>query len=294
MRPFRVNQSTNQRPVDLLNTVAQVRGWERRTHSHGKTIGLVPTMGALHEGHLALVRRARQLADAVALSIFVNPTQFGPGEDLEKYPRALEADLAKSEAEGVAMVFAPTGVEMYPEGFRTWVEVSGLSQVIEGAARPGHFRGVATVVLKLFNIVRPDVAVFGWKDAQQFIILRRMVKDLDLPIRMEPVETVREPDGLALSSRNAYLSPDERRAAPVIQRALQAGLAKVVGGARRADQVAAAIRGEMAKEPLVTLQTLDIVDMETLAPLEVIREGRTLIAISAKCGPARLIDNIRV
>lgn len=278
----------------VFETIAEVRAWERELHARGGVIGFVPTMGALHAGHLALIRRARELADVVAVSIFVNPTQFGPREDLASYPRTPERDLAACEAEGVAMVFMPSAEEMYPPGFATWVEVAGLGDVIEGEARPGHFRGVATVVLKLFEIVRPEVAVFGWKDAQQFLVLRRMVQDLALPVRLEPVETVREADGLALSSRNAYLGPEERRAAPVLQRALQAGLAKVIAGTRDVARVREVILAELAREPLVALDRLDIVAMDTLQPLRQIREGNTLIAIAARCGRARLIDNIRV
>jgi pantoate--beta-alanine ligase len=277
-----------------LSTIDDVRAREREVHAAGRAIGFVPTMGALHEGHLALIRRARELADEVVVSIYVNPTQFGPAEDLSSYPRPLEADLAACEAEGVAAVFTPSDAMMYPEGFRTFVKVEGLSERIEGAARPGHFRGVTTVVLKLFHIVRPDVAVFGWKDAQQFLILRRMVEDLALPIRMEGVETVREPDGLALSSRNAYLTDEERQQAPTLQHALQAGLARVIAGARDVNPIREAILRMLAEAPLIRLDRLDIVHRDTLEPLERIAYERTLIAIAAHLGRARLIDNVRL
>lgn len=274
-------------------TIEAARAWERGVHAAGRTLALVPTMGALHEGHLCLMRRARQIADEVAVSIYVNPTQFGPSEDLASYPRTLDADLAACEAEGVSMVFTPDDTMMYPEGYRTYVDVEGLGERLEGESRPGHFRGVCTVVLKLFNAVRPDAAVFGWKDAQQFLILRRMVQDLDLPIRMEPLETVREPDGVAMSSRNAYLTPAERTQAPVLQRALQAGLARVIAGARDTSVVRQVILDTLATAPLFALDRLDIVDMDTLEPLERIRPKGTLIAIAARIGKARLIDNVR-
>lgn len=274
-------------------TIEEVRAWERTVHGQGRTTALVPTMGALHEGHLALVRRAAQIAREVAVSIFVNPAQFGPHEDFSRYPRALESDLAKCERENVAAVFSPSVETMYPAGFRTRVHVEGLSERLEGASRPGHFQGVTTVVLKLLEIVRPDVAVFGWKDAQQFVILRRMAEDLNLPVALEAVETVRERDGLALSSRNAYLSPAERRAAPVLHRALQAGLARIIAGARTVAPVEAAIRETLAEEPLVILDRLDIVHLDTLEPIERIAPGKTLMALAAKLGSTRLIDNVR-
>ncbi len=280
--------------MKTAHTTDEVRAWERNRHATGETIALVPTMGAIHQGHLALVRRARQIADHVAVSIYVNPTQFGPAEDLSTYPRPLGADLDALASENVALVFTPDDTVMYPEGFRTHVEVEGLADLLEGAARPGHFRGVCTVVLKLFHIVRPDVAVFGWKDAQQFLILRRMVADLDLPVRLEPVETVREPDGLALSSRNGHLTPDERRAAPALHRALQAALARIIAGARDTAKIDKAIRDEIATEPLIQLDRLDIVHTDTFQPLGQIVPNHTLIALAAHLGRARLIDNIRV
>jgi pantoate--beta-alanine ligase len=232
----------------VAETIAEIRAWESGVHAAGRTVALVPTMGAFTGAHLALIRRARDLADEVVVSIFVNPTQFEEAADLEAYPRSLEADIAQCEDEGAAMVFAPSAAAMYPDGDRTFVEVSGLSDVVEGAARPGHFRGVATVVLKLFSIVQPEVAVFGWKDAQQFLILRRMVEDLHLPIRLEAIETVREPDGLAMSSRNRHLSEGERVAAPALHSALQAGLQSIIAGGRKSEQIEQAVLQRLAEE----------------------------------------------
>ncbi len=277
----------------VAETIAEARAWERGAHAAGRTVALVPTMGALHGAHRALIRRARDLAADVAVSIFVNPTQFDEDEDFESYPRSLETDVAQCEDEDVAMVFAPSAATMSPDGDRTFVEVSGLSDVVEGAVRPGHFRGVTTVVLKLFSIVRPDVAVFGWKDAQQFLILRRMVEDLHLPIRLEAIETVREPDGLAMSSRNRLLNEDERAAAPALHSALQAGLQGIIAGGRKSEQIEKVVLQRLAEEPRVDLDHLDIVHTETLEPLERIVPGKTLVALAARVGKTRLIDNVR-
>jgi pantoate--beta-alanine ligase len=277
----------------VAEIIEQARDWERAAHVAGQTIAFVPTMGALHEGHRALIRRAGEIANAVAVSIFVNPTQFGPGEDLESYPRDLEADLKLCRDEGVALAFTPMPETIYPEGDRTVVEVTGLSEVAEGASRPNHFRGVTTVVLKLFAIIQPDVALFGWKDAQQLLIIRRMVADLHLPLHIEPVETVREPDGLALSSRNRRLSPEARAAAPVLHRALQAGLQRVIAGARTAEAVRDAVLQELKAEPSVTLDRLDLLHLDTLKPLDRVSPGKTLLALAAHVGGVRLIDNLR-
>ena len=208
--------------VELVESAAQVRSVVREARERGKRIGLVPTMGALHEGHVELIRRCRALTDFVVVSIFVNPTQFGAGEDFGRYPRPLEHDLRQCESAGVDLVFAPSVQTVYPHGsVSTFVEVPGLSDVLEGASRPGHFRGVATVVLKLFELVRPDLAIFGQKDYQQQLVIRRMVEDLHVPVDLAVAPTVREADGLALSSRNRYLNPEERQAAPVLYRALE-------------------------------------------------------------------------
>ncbi len=263
--------------------------WRRQ----GKVIGFVPTMGALHEGHLSLVRIARERADVVVVSIFVNPTQFGPGEDYQRYPRDLEGDLAKCEAEGVDAVFAPEVEDMYPEGFSTFVEVQGLTEELCGKFRPGHFRGVTTVVTKLFNIVKPHFAVFGLKDAQQFFVIKRMVRDLNFDIEIVPGQTVREPDGLAMSSRNAYLTPEERRQAPALYRALL--LAKdliLKEGVKDPEQVKKAMRDLIEREaPLGKIQYIEIVDTENLKPVKEIK-GEVLIALAAFFGKARLIDNV--
>jgi pantoate--beta-alanine ligase len=235
------------------------------------TVGLVPTMGALHAGHRALLRRARAECDEVVMSLFVNPAQFGPGEDFDRYPRDEERDRAVAAEEGVDRVFAPTVAEMYPEGFATTVSVGGLGAVFEGAHRPGHFEGVATVVLKLVNLVRPDAAYFGQKDAQQLAVIRRMAADLDLGVEIRAVETVREPDGLALSSRNSYLSDDERRRAPSLHRAL-------------VDRDPGIVEG--------VLDYLAVVDADTFA--EVTPRPGALVIGAARFGSTRLIDNIRI
>jgi pantoate--beta-alanine ligase len=207
--------------MKILRNVADMKAFSRGRKATGTTIGLVPTMGYLHEGHLSLVRECRMNADLAVVSVFVNPTQFGPNEDLRSYPKDLRRDMEMLEREGVEVVFTPPENEIYPPGYRTFVEVDGLQNRLCGNSRPGHFRGVCTVVLKLFNIVRPDVAFFGWKDAQQLIILRRMARDLDLDVRVEGIPLVRDSDGLALSSRNSYLSPEERRAALVLSKGLR-------------------------------------------------------------------------
>jgi pantoate--beta-alanine ligase len=274
-------------------SIDEIRGWSRSRHQAGEPVGFVPTMGALHEGHLALIRRARQMTDAVAVSIFVNPTQFSPGEDLGAYPRPHESDLESCRAEGVDAVLMPTAETVYPEGHVTSISSGRLGQMLEGESRLGHFDGVCTVVAKLFNIVEPDVAVFGWKDAQQFLILRRMVADLNMAVHLEAVETVREDDGLALSSRNAYLTREEREQAPQIQRALQAALSRVIAGCRKTEPLRKAILETLGEAQLLHLDRLDIVHMDTLEPLERVASGKTLIAIAAHLGRARLIDNVR-
>jgi pantoate--beta-alanine ligase len=258
---------------------ARVAAWRRA----GLSVGFVPTMGALHAGHAALVRRAASECDRVVVSVFVNPLQFGPGEDYGRYPRALPADRRLVAAAGAALVYAPSVAEMYPGDFRTTVEVPAVSDLHCGAYRPGHFKGVATVVLKLFNQVRPDRAYFGEKDFQQVFILETMVRDLDVPVKVVRVPTVREKDGLALSSRNLYLSPEERRAAPALRKALEAG-AKAGAGAEKA--VRLALQGTGLK-----LQYAHLVDAETLeAPTPKTRKRRLLAA--AYLGKTRLIDNV--
>ena len=257
------------------------------------TLGLVPTMGFLHEGHLSLVRQAARDCGEVAVSIFVNPTQFAPNEDLAAYPRDMPRDLRLLEAEGVALVFAPEPSEIYPEEFTCRVELGELATRLEGAARPGHFSAVATVVLKLFNITQPTSAWFGQKDAQQCAVVRRLVRDFDLPVRIEIGETVREPDGLAMSSRNAYLDPAQRRAATVLFRALQSARAAFAGGEHDAGTLRAAMRQVIATEPLAVLGYASIADADTMRELDrATAEALALVAV--RIGRTRLIDNIRL
>jgi pantoate--beta-alanine ligase len=277
----------------LVRTVEEMKAVSREQRALGKRIGLVPTMGSLHEGHLSLVRECRAKADVTVVSIFVNPAQFGPGEDLASYPRDLERDAALLEKEGVDHVFHPEPSGMYPEGFRTFVEVRDLQDRLCGRSRPGHFRGVCTVVLKLFNIVRPDVAFFGWKDAQQVIILRKMAADLDLDIRIEALPMVRDADGLALSSRNSYLSAEERKAARVLSRSLEGARRLVEAGETDAGIITERIREAVAGEPLARLDYVEVADPKDLGPVDRI-EGEVLVALAVFIGRTRLIDNVRI
>lgn len=275
--------------MQRVTRVAELRVWRRTA---AEPVGFVPTMGYLHDGHLALVRRARAECAAVVTSIFVNPTQFGPQEDFATYPRDLDRDLALLAAEGVDLVFAPDVGEVYPPGFQTWVEVSELSRPLEGAFRPGHFRGVATVVLKLFNMVQPNRAYFGQKDAQQARIIEQMVRDLDLPITIVTVPTVREADGLALSSRNVYLSAAERQAALVISRALRAVAARWAAGERDAAELRQVLRDILATEPSVRPDYATVADLRTLVEIEGRVTPPALVAVAARVGRTRLIDNV--
>lgn len=252
-------------------------------------VGLVPTMGALHDGHRALIRRCRAECASVVTSIFVNPTQFGPGEDYERYPRDEARDLASCEAEGVDLVFAPRSDAMYPPGALTHVEVGSLGTVLEGAVRPWHFRGVATVVTVLLSVVRPDRAYFGQKDGQQSVIVQRLVTDLGMPVRVVIVPTVREPDGLALSSRNAYLNPAERAAAPVLHRALCAAVTQHAAGERDAARLREVMRAELATEPLAAADYVSVADAATL--VELVRvDGPALLSLAVRFPSVRLID----
>ena len=268
-----------------------MRSASRAARHAGLRVGFVPTMGALHEGHLSLVRVARAAADTVMASIFVNPTQFGPNEDLAKYPRSLERDREWLEREGVDVLFAPAVEEMYPAGPATWVTVEGLSDKLDGRSRPGHFRGVATVVAKLFHIVEPDAAFFGQKDAAQAAIVRRMVRDLLLPVEIVVCPIVREADGLAMSSRNAYLDPQQRKQALVLHRSLQRVQQLAQAGEGDAARLIAAARQEFARESTVRLDYFEIVNPETLDPVPEISRG-ALVAVAAFVGTTRLIDNI--
>jgi len=280
--------------LETVTTIAQVRGIAGAARARGQSIGLVPTMGALHEGHLALVRRARKNDGLVVVSIFVNPTQFGPGEDHARYPRDLAADQRAAAPAGADVIFAPPVEEMYPPGDSTVVEVTGrLTAGLCGPFRPGHFRGVTTVVAKLFNIVAPDRAYFGEKDYQQLQVIKRMAADLRLPIEIVAVPTVREPDGLAMSSRNAYLSPEERRAAAVLYRSLEAARALVEAGETDAALLAAHLREIIEGEPLARPQYVEVVEPETLEPVRRIG-GPVVVALAAHVGKTRLIDNMRM
>lgn len=268
-----------------------MRAESRAIRGAGKRLGFVPTMGALHEGHLSLVRAARSSSDLVAASIFVNPTQFGANEDLAKYPRSFERDRELLQGERVELLFAPSVEEMYPAGAVTWVTVEGLSDKLDGRSRPGHFRGVTTVVAKLFHVVQPDAAFFGQKDAAQVAIIRRMVRDLNLPVEIGVCPIVRAADGLAMSSRNAYLDPDERKRALVLQRSLLRAEHLAESGERNAARLIAAGREEIDKESSVRLDYFEIVNPDTLDPLEDI-SGGGLVAVAAVVGGTRLIDNI--
>ncbi len=263
----------------------------RAARRAGQRLAFVPTMGALHEGHLSLVQAARASSQVVAASIFVNPTQFGPNEDLAKYPRSFERDRQLLEREGVDLLFAPAVEEMYPSGAVTWVTVEGLSGKLDGQSRPGHFRGVTTVVAKLFHVVDPDAAFFGQKDAAQVAIIRRMVRDLNLPVEIVVCPIVRETDGLAMSSRNAYLDPEQRKQALVLYRSLMRVQARVDAGERDAARLVAAGREEMAGVSSVRLDYFEIVDPEILDPVADISAG-ALVAVAAFVGNTRLIDNI--
>ncbi|MBE3071095.1 MAG: pantoate--beta-alanine ligase [Planctomycetes bacterium] len=272
-------------------TIREVREAVAEARERGRPVRLVPTMGALHEGHAGLIRAARADGGFVAVSVFVNPTQFGPNEDLAKYPRPFERDLDVCRREGVDLVFAPTAAEMYPDGARTSVHVAGMSEKMCGAARPGHFDGVCTVVAKLLTIVGPDAAYFGEKDAQQLAILRRMAADLDLPVEIRACPTVRDPDGLATSSRNVYLGEVERRQALALGRALGAAGKAVLAGERDARKVGADVRRRLEASEGVRPEYVAVVDPDTLDDLEQIG-AQVLVAVAARVGATRLIDNV--
>ena len=279
--------------VRVVRNVEQMQALCRTLRREGKSIGLVPTMGALHAGHLSLVRRARTQNDVVIASIFVNPLQFGPNEDLAKYPRSFDEDCAKLGAEGVEIVFAPSVEEMYPDGASTFVYVEGLSEKLDGKSRPGHFKGVTTVVAKLFHIIPADQAYFGQKDAAQVAVLRKMVRDQNMDIDLVVCPIVREKDGLALSSRNAYLSESERNRALVLHRALMRVQMLADTGEANAAKLAEAGREVIAEEPMARLDYFEIVDPDTLEPVTDVRKG-ALVAVAAWIGSTRLIDNLMV
>jgi pantoate--beta-alanine ligase len=276
--------------MEILHTVAELRQWSREKRGEGNEIGLVPTMGSLHAGHASLIRAAHASCGAVAVSIFVNPTQFGPNEDYERYPRSLEADCNLAEAEGATAVFAPAVEELYPAGAATFVEVEGLSERLDGASRPGHFRGVATVVAKLMIATEADRGFFGQKDAAQVAVLRRMVTDLRLPTKIVVCPIVREADGLALSSRNMYLSAAERAQALTLSRTIRQVEKLAAAGKREANALIEAAWQSFAAEPAIRVDYIELVNWETLEPVESAAPG-SLFAVAAWVGATRLIDN---
>jgi pantoate--beta-alanine ligase len=277
--------------MKICATIPEARAAWRDARTGRKRLGLVPTMGALHEGHLSLVRAAEAQCDKVAVSIFVNPTQFGPTEDLSKYPRQFDRDRQLLEKEGVDILFAPSVEDIYPNGAVTWVFVEGLSEKLDGRSRPGHFRGVTTIVSKLFHILEPDAAFFGQKDAAQLAVIRRMVEDLNFPVEIVACPIVRESDGLAMSSRNAYLNREERGRALVLQRSLQQMQQEFQAGERIAAKLISAAKEVFTREPQVALDYFAIVDPDTLDPVEQISQT-TLVAVAAYVGSTRLIDNL--
>ncbi len=279
--------------VNIARTIPDVRSAVAAARSTGASVGFVPTMGALHDGHLSLIRRARQECGFVVVSIFVNPTQFGPHEDLSRYPRPFDRDVQWCAQEQVDLVFAPDEATVYPAGFSTFVDVQGLGNCLEGACRPGHFRGVATVVLKLFHMVAPDVAYFGQKDAQQVAVVRQMVRDLDLPVEIRVCPIVREKDGLAMSSRNVYLSDDERSNALALSRCLYAAKGLIDAGCRDGDSVRQKMRSVLESAPGVATDYAQLVDPVTFQPVAEIT-GSVLAVVAARVGKARLIDNLPI
>jgi pantoate--beta-alanine ligase len=277
--------------MHIISSSTEITAISKQAHGANKRVGFVPTMGALHAGHISLVRAARTQSDVVIVSIFVNPLQFGPKEDFSKYPRTLERDCDLLVAENVDYVFAPSVEEMYPQGGKTWVTVEGITDLLDGRSRPGHFRGVTTVVSKLFHIVQPDLAFFGQKDAAQVAIIQKMVRDLNLDVRIVVCPTVRESDGLAMSSRNAYLDPSQRRQATVLYRALIRVQTLADQGERDSGKLLAAGTQTIAEESAIRLDYFEIVDRDTLEPVAE-TSGGALVAVAAYVGDTRLIDNI--
>jgi len=280
--------------VEIIRTISWMKQAARQARAENHVIGMVPTMGALHEGHISLLRRAKSECSKVVASIFVNPTQFGPNEDLSKYPRTFESDVAKLESAGVDILFAPDAKEIYPTGFTTYVTVEGLSDRLEGRSRPGHFRGVATVVLKLFEIVQPQFAFFGRKDAQQARILQRMLQDLNSDVELVLCPIVREPDGLALSSRNAYLNPEERRAALILHRALEAARAEIARGTRDALTLQNVTRSVLSQEKLARVDYVEVAGADNFEPIVRIGAQPAYLLLAVFIGKTRLIDNLLI
>ena len=279
--------------MEVAKTIESVRALVKGARSKGKSIGLVPTMGALHIGHISLIEAAVKDCDFVVVSVFVNPTQFGAGEDFEKYPRPLEADLEICEKAGVDVVFAPTAEEMYPTENITWVNVEKITETLCGRSRPEHFRGVTTVCAKLFNIVTPDIAFFGQKDAQQAVVIRRMVADLNMPLEIVVCPTVRESSGLAVSSRNQYLTDQQKQDAVFIYKSLQKGEEMIKAGTNDASPIIGELKKVLNQAPSIEIEYISIVDAQTLQSLDHIA-GKVLAAVAVRIGPARLIDNILV
>jgi len=277
--------------VETVRSTDELRYWVESWRLENRTVGFVPTMGALHEGHLELVRHASQLADRVVVSIFVNPTQFGPGEDFERYPRNEEQDSELLQEGGCHLLFLPETSTIYQEGHSTYVEVDTPAERLEGESRPGHFRGVATVVTQLLNLVRPNVAVFGQKDAQQLAVIRRLVRDLHLPVEIASHPTVREPDGLAMSSRNAYLSADERTAAAAIYRALSSARQRIEQGERSAEAIRRELREVLEGELLIDIEYAEVVEADNFEPIRRLR-GSIVMPVAVRIGTTRLIDNL--
>jgi pantoate--beta-alanine ligase len=279
--------------MQIITTISEMQSLADSLRQQGKTIGLVPTMGCLHEGHLSLMRRARQECDALIVSIFVNPAQFGPGEDFDRYPRDAEGDRVKCGSAGVDILFMPAAAEMYPEKPTVFVIVEGLSDILEGAARPGHFRGVSTVVSKLFHVVKPHTAYFGQKDYQQCVVVKRMVKGLNMDVKIAVLPTVREQDGLALSSRNSYLTAEERRAASAIYRSLSSAEQLVKAGVKEPEKLKNKMQAVLREERGISIEYIEVVDCENLAPRAVIQD-KMVILIAVRLGRTRLIDNLPV
>ena len=279
--------------MEVLSKISAIKAAINKRKFSGKSVGFVPTMGFLHEGHLSLVKESLRRTDCTVVSIFVNSTQFGPKEDLQEYPRDFEKDSALLEELGVDIVFVPDDQEMYPEGFKTYVDVTDLQDKFEGRSRPGHFRGVCTVLLKFFTIVNPDIAYFGQKDAQQALIIKKMVRDLNLDVEIQVLPTVREEDGLALSSRNVYLTKDQRKAALCLVESLREANRLIEAGERDPQIIKSEMTRLIGAEPLASLDYIAIVDLENLDPLDKIK-GETLIAVAVFFGKVRLIDNMIV
>lgn len=276
--------------MKFVDSIQRMNTLVKMLKREGRSIGLVPTMGYLHDGHLSMVKAAKKHTDVVVMSIFVNPLQFGPKEDFDRYPRDIKRDEALAEAAGVDVIFYPSVKDMYPDGHSTYVNVERLTDVLCGASRPGHFRGVTTVVAKLLNIVKPDVAYFGQKDAQQVAVIRKMVRDLNMDIEIKSMPIIRERDGLAMSSRNVYLSEGERRQALALSRSVEKAVSMVKSGERNSSKIAKSIRDVISENPLVKIDYVSVVDSKDLTDLPDIK-GETLIAIAAFVGKTRLIDN---